>query len=379
MMKVSILTQPLGRNYGGLLQAYALQVTLKKLGCDVETLNRRRSVSFKAKLLPRFKLFVKKLLGQLGVQKFRGSSGNPYVNLENFRDQFISVSPLIDSNRKILSYYSKSHFDALIVGSDQVWRPRYSPELGNYFLDFCDELNLNSKRIAYAASFGVDDKEFSEEEVETCRPFARRFNDMSVREDSGVDLLKDYFGVDSQVVFDPTLLLDTTDYEYVIERDSSAKMRSTGGVLAYILDMDDTKEGVVTKVCGATGETPEFLMNSPTSALAKEKQRSECYPRVGDWLNSFKSAKFVVTDSFHGCVFSIVFNKPFLVIGNKSRGLARFTSLLKKFGLEARLIVNCEQFDSSLAFAPIDWELVNNLRSEGRLKSLEFLRNCLSL
>src|SRR5690606_16409555 len=102
MMKISILTQPLGRNYGGILQAYALQATLKKLGCEVETLNRRRSVSLKARLLPRFKLFVKKLLGQLGVQKFRGPSGNPYVNLENFRDQFISISPLIDSNRKIL-------------------------------------------------------------------------------------------------------------------------------------------------------------------------------------------------------------------------------------------------------------------------------------
>lgn len=100
----------------------------------------------------------------------------------------------------MLSYYSKSRFDAVIVGSDQVWRPRYSPKLTNFFLDFCDDLNINSKRIAYAASFGVAHKEYSEEDVSICRALARKFDAISVREDSGTDLVKDYFDMPSELV-----------------------------------------------------------------------------------------------------------------------------------------------------------------------------------
>ena len=378
-MKVSILTQPLGRNYGGLLQAYALQCCLKKLGCDVVTLNRPKALPLKLRATSWIKLFIKKLLAVLGMKKFRQTNSNPYLKLEKFRDRFVSISPLIDSDRKLLYYYSKNFFDALIVGSDQVWRPRYSPKLTNYFFDFCDDLNLNSKRIAYAASFGVDYKEFSEEEVEVCRHLARKFDAISVREASGVNLVKDYFDMPSELVFDPTLLLDCADYECVIERDRSEGLDYHGGLLAYVLDMDDKKEEFVSEVSGTISDAPFYLLNKPFSAPGQDSVHADCYPSVGDWLNSFRLAKFVVTDSFHGCVFSIIFNKPFLVIGNKSRGLARFNSLLKNFGLERRLVENVDKFDQSLALETIDWEQVNKLKRCGREKSIEFLRGSLSL
>ena len=205
---------------------------------------------------------------------------------------------MVESDRDLLSYYSLNNFDVFLVGSDQVWRPCYSPKLSNYFLDFCDDLHLKSKRVAYAASFGVDEKEFTEEEVAICRPLAKRFDAMSVREDSGVELLRDYFNVDSEVVLDPTLLLDVNDYEYLIKNDGSTEAVLPSGVLAYILDMDESKEGVVEKVCNVFGSTPFYMMNNPTRAKSRLKNRTEFYPRVGDWLNSFKSADFVVTDSF---------------------------------------------------------------------------------
>ncbi len=378
-MKVSILTQPLGRNYGGLLQAYALQLVLKNLGCDVETLNRRRSLSVKERMFSGIKLLTKKVLAKLGFKKYIDPSRNPCLNLESFRDRFISLSPLVESDRDLFSYYDSNDFDVFVVGSDQVWRPCYSPNLPNYFLDFCDKLRLESKRVAYAASFGVQDKEFTEEEVAECRPLARRFDAISVREDSGINLLADYFGVESKLVFDPTLLLNVADYEYLIKNDGSTEAMLQGGVLAYILDMDELKKSIVEKVCSLAGGTSFYLMNNESWEVNKSKHRSECYPRVGDWLNNFKSAEYVVTDSFHGCVFSIIFNKPFIVVGNKSRGLARFSSILKIFGLESRLVSDVRQVDSSLISSDIDWVRVNNIKAEGRKSSLNFIKDSLSV
>nr|WP_290701607.1 polysaccharide pyruvyl transferase family protein [Halomonas sp. UBA3074] len=377
-MKLSILTQPLGRNYGGLLQAYALQITLKRLGCDVETLNRYKPLSHKQKIRSAIKSPIRKVLGLLGIARFRKKKINPYVNLERFKNESILVSPLIDSDRKLFSYYSKNHFDALVVGSDQVWRPRYSPKLSNFFLDFCDKLNLKAKRIAYAASFGVDDKEFSAEEVALCRPLVQKFDAISVREISGIDLLKDYFNVSSDLVFDPTLLLDYKDYEHVIENDATC-IESSKGVMAYVLDMNAKKQALISKVSKITGEKASYLMNKPSTKLEKNSIQSHVHPSVGDWLNNFRLAKFVVTDSFHGCVFSIIFNKPFLVIGNKSRGLARFTSLLKTFELEDRLVESTDDLDNSVVVKPIDWKRVNEIRQIGKNKSINFITKSLSI
>ncbi len=374
-MKVSILTQPLGRNYGGLLQAYALQVVLKRLGLSVETLNRNKSEPIKARFISRTKLSIKKILGGVGVRKYREPNVRPYSRLENFRDNFITISPLIDSDKKLIAYYSRKKFDAVIVGSDQVWRPRYSPKLTNYFLDFCDELTLPAKRIAYAASFGVDSREFSEQELALCRPLARKFDAISVREDSGVELVSDYFGLSSDLVFDPTLLLDYKDYEHVIELDRSDESVEQAGLLAYILDMDSKKETFVSEVSDEIGMPPSYLMNQPDNS-GDRFYKENMYPSVGDWLNKFKSASFVVTDSFHGCVFSIIFNKPFLVIGNKSRGLARFNSLLRSLGLQRRLILETDAFDRSIIDEPIDWEGVKRRHSEGREKSIRFIKKC---
>ena len=376
-MKVSILTQPLGRNYGGLLQAYALQVAVKKLGCDVETLDRRKTQSHHFFAISKVKTLIKKILRFIDFMGYWRKLGNPYANLDNFRDHFISMSPLVDTERKVASYYSDNRFDAFIVGSDQVWRSCYSPSLYNFFLDFCDNLDLSSKRIAYAASFGVDYKEFSDEEVAFCRPLARRFDAISVREDSGVGLCKDYFDVNVKLVLDPTMLLEYADYEHLIENDSSLKLEKAENLLVYVLDMEDKKQAFVEEVSRITGESPTYLMNHPDGLRDESSKNNNLHPSVGDWLKNFKMAEFIVTDSFHGCVFAIIFNKPFFALGNKSRGLARFNSLLKIFGLENRLIDSFEEVDESLISNSIDWDKVNKIRDSERNKSIEFLKNSL--
>ena len=96
-------------------------------------------------------------------------------------------------------------------------------------------------------------------------------------------------------------------------------------------------------------------------------------PSVEEWLKAFHDTDFVFTDSFHGCVFSIIFNKPFIVYGNKERGMARFNSLLKIFGLEARLVTNNEEAKKIIS-QPIDWEKINTIKKEWQEKSLNFLK-----
>jgi len=96
-------------------------------------------------------------------------------------------------------------------------------------------------------------------------------------------------------------------------------------------------------------------------------------PPVTQWLQSFMDAKFIVTDSFHGCVFSIIFNKPFIAIGNEGRGLTRFISLLKVFKLENRLMLKSSELTDTLIFSDINWDQVNEIIKLEQARSTEFL------
>ena len=120
-------------------------------------------------------------------------------------------------------------------------------------------------------------------------------------------------------------------------------------------------------------------MNSKAEDLnAKNLSLLKCVqPPVENWLAGFRDSDFVVTDSFHACVFSILFHKPFFVIGNKARGMARFTSLLGQFGLSDRLINNFQDIVSDCLSYDIDFTSVDNLLKIERERSLSYLQNCL--
>ena len=97
-------------------------------------------------------------------------------------------------------------------------------------------------------------------------------------------------------------------------------------------------------------------------------------PLVEQWLCSFRDANFIITDSFHGCVFSIIYNKPFIAIGNKSRGLSRFTSLLKLFGLEGRLVDCLSEVNEDVVNMNIDWRKINAILKDEQRRSRKFLK-----
>lgn len=380
-MKIGILTQPLQDNYGGLLQAYALKEVLQLMGHEVVIIDRRFG---KAPTWRVYLFIVKSLLKRrrLSPNIFLSQELRDEVSKETrqFREKYIlNLSELI-TDQKEMEKLNSMGFDAYVVGSDQCWRPKYSPSIRNYFLDFATNDN-HVKRIAYAASFGVSHWEFTEEDTLVCRKLLQKFDAVSVREDSAIHLLDTYLDrKDARHLVDPTMLLTPERYAAITNMEKSGS--SAGNFMVYILDELPEKQFLVRRVEEKLALKAFEVF--PAKRLNEEKVTEKniadfVYPNPSEWLRGFQDAKFVVTDSFHGIIFSILHNIPFITIGNKNRGLSRFESLLNMFALMDRLMLDIDGATvDNLISKEIDWQRVNKKLEEERDKAKEFLANVLS-
>ena len=396
-MKVGILTQPLTNNYGGLLQAYALQTTLERMGHEVVILNRPMPFvpdvandAFVPTVIRMMKNCVKFLMHKPLIKVYHELLPHQHIVANRLTEIFIVTyhhkSPDFSTTESLAAYCRKQGFDAYVVGSDQCWRPLYSPCLPNYYLDFAKDWDV--KRISYAASFGVDHWEYSDDETRLCASLAQKFDAVSVREESGIALCKEYLGVDAVHVLDPTMLLDADDYNTLVQDFNpnifniapEHRVKTTLDVkdkklFCYVLNMNAQKQAFIQTVSKAKGLTPiECMPKDFRAQEVFEKCPDDCtFPPVELWLQSFLDSEMVIADSFHGTVVSIIYNKPFWVLANPDRGRARFHSLLRMFGLDERLVTPDTlvtlDFD-----APIDWSSVNARREELKQKSLAFLK-----
>lgn len=381
-MKIGILTQPLHSNYGGLLQNYALQTILKRMGHEVITLEEKEQETTPLGMfLSIVKTFILKLFGkrknikvsfsQIMVVK-KANQKKKYISrhTRKFIANYLTVSPKMPSVMATRMYVIKNKYEGLVVGSDQVWRPLYNERISRSFFDFAEGLKI--KRVAYAASFGVDYWEYTPKQTDVCRKLVQQFDAVSVREESAIELCREYLGVEACHLLDPTMLLEKEDYIKVVKEQNEHK--SKGNLFYYILDYEMSKKQIIDEVASIKGLTP---FTSMPNACGNADNWDACtFPPVTQWLRGFMDAEFVVCDSFHGAVFSIIFNKPFIVIGNANRGLSRFYSLLKTYNLENRLLT--DTFDLSIVNQPIDWKEVNTRRSVLKGDSISFLKSKLS-
>jgi len=378
-MKIGILTLPFNNNYGGFLQEYALMVILKRMGhevwfIDLQTKTWRRLLNTH---LAFFKRIIKKyILRKDNVFSIIPSKDDRYNELNSiimwqytrpFVDKHLwpKISPVY-SSKELTYLIDKFNFDAFISGSDQIWRPRFMGVfLKTTYFDFLN--GRKEKRIVYAASFGVDEWVYSPELTKECAELVKKIDAVSVREESGIALCKQYLGVNVQWVLDPTMLLNKEDYVALLE---NTQRKHEGDFFCYILDKTTEKQKLVDNVAEQLSLTPFYM------GLRNDNKNIEnkIMDPVEKWLQGFYDAKFVITDSFHGIVFSILFNKPFLVFANKNRGNARFNSLLKMFNMETRLISNSD-FDIKLLH--LDYSEINKILETERYKSMTFLINAL--
>lgn len=240
----------------------------------------------------------------------------------------------------------------MIVGSDQVWRAPYNIHtLFDMYLNFLKDLPV--KRIAYAASFGTDNlNEYSSRQIDKCKSLLKRFDLITVRESTGVTICTKYFGVHATHVLDPTMLLTKTDY---LKLCKTIPVKDSNFIAAYILDMSKYKNDILQKIRKKHNlRIIEFSVNHKP-ALSVER-----------WLSIFRDARYVVTDSYHGIAFSIIFNKPFYAIANDNRGNTRVNSLLSSFNLTDKSDTN------------INWEEINSIHKKLREHSKTILYNSLN-
>ena len=353
-MRVAIITQPLMENYGGLLQNFALQRVVKRLlpEADVITFDQVDSL---APWYYRTGAYVKRFLRKKSEQK------SPVSDFEQFIERYIRRTKKAKSYADFKRFDRKYTPDVYIVGSDQVWRPRMVFNLKANFLAFTGSPN----KIAYAASFGVDSWEFSDEETEMCRRCVGQFKSISVREKSAISLCRDYLNVDAKLVLDPTLLLSRTEYEQLLSKDAAM---CNDYIFTYILDSTPEKRRIVGNIMHSFDAMEINAAHDVKGVLPAEKLSVEA------WLSGIKNARMVVCDSFHGVVFSTIFHKNFFVIANPERGNTRISSLLEALGLTDRLISP----DTAIAdVAPIDWNEVEQNRQALADISLDFLTQAL--
>lgn len=387
-MKIGILTQPICNNYGGILQNYALQTVLKRMGHEVVTLDwddyrgnhehiPAASIAWKNMKAFVSRYFLHRSRNYQSEQRrlcYLLSSKN-----REFAKNNIHLSEWLWGKEQFRQYVLEHGLDALIVGSDQTWRPDYNKNgmLNRMFLDFAEDLEV--RRVSYAASFGIDDieREYTPRQISEFSKLLQKFDAVSVREDSAVGLCENYFDVQGAVcTLDPTLLLSKEDYVGLLE--SNQTKPSHVGVFSYILDKLPSKMALVQTIAEAkhldvVSLVPEWCN---LGVVTPEEMTTYISQAADRWLDGFRQAAYIVGDSFHGMVFSIIFNKPFVVIGNSKRGMARFLSLLQMFGLEDRLVDESQDILKVLD-TPIDWSSVNSRIEKKKLQSMDFLHKAL--
>ena len=349
--KVGILTLHYGINYGGVLQTYATKETLKHLGYDPVILDRLpNTFSRKYPLIRKYAHpFTQRAFYLFRIHELQPISRPGFTSDE-------------------LTALLKEDYYGIVIGSDQVWRKEVFSVDGDYYMIHQQDLPI--RKVAYSASTGVAHWQYDEKETQQIKHALSKFDGLSVREAESVPVFKEYCGLDVKNILDPTLLAAPEIYTPLCKK---AKLSGKGKLVTYMLDWTPEKLRIVRETAKQTGLEVQHIL--PTVNKRKGLLSRVMYqdPSVYDWVNQIATADFVVTDSFHGMAFSIIFHKQFVVIGNPDRGMARFTSLLNHFGIAHRLTQDVmPDISRAIDYVDVDMKL-GELRKTG----IDFLKNSL--
>lgn len=348
--RVGILTfHYSNNNFGALLQTYAILNAIKELGMDAKIIGFKPMMSNG----PKQRLFnlIRFLLG---------------YNFTRFRNQYIDILPLEGGMREL-----NKKLDTFVVGSDQVWRYREQHNnLRPYFFDFVNDQN---KKVSYAASFGLDQWQGNEDITEEIGKLVRRFDHISVREASGVNICNDVFNVKAELVLDSTLLLDKSHYEDIVNREIKSN-KDKNNLLSYML-LDDSKKNK--SFFKAFAKRNNLKFKRIKGLKISNRYDFWLFNSVAKWLYYITKSEIIVTDSFHCTVFSIIFNKKFIVLSNPNRGITRIENLLALINRKDRLFYNLENIDAKVLRNDFDYMEINRIIETERKKSLGFLNESL--
>lgn len=365
-------------NYGQVLQGYALMSVLKKLGYEPFIVRyTMQEVYVNKSIFQRIRDFIRYGMNFSKFFKrfYAVREGQVNRHFDEFKHKYMCFSnriyPSFDSLQK-----NYQEAEVYITGSDQVWGEWGTANKKKTFL--LDFLPPTVTRVAYAASFGRNILGKDEEII--FKEALNKFQAISVREKSGVDLCKQLGGdLDVKWVVDPTLLLTKQDWIHELHLEVDKKVSHNKRALVYLMQNEYTT--VIGHSIINLLKKEGYQVRYVSSAYYVDP-KSNFSPTIEQWLSAILSADIVVTSSFHGTLFALNFNTPFIALGNKdgrSGQNSRLFSLLEETGLTERIICSFDRDKISyLLRTKIDWYGVNTLILEKRLYSLDFLGKALS-
>lgn len=338
-------------NYGAILTTFALVRTLESYGKKVVVLD------------------------QSPLDRNSTYTAENSLSRQFMMNHDIACSEPLDTDEKI--HALNDTLDTFVIGSDQVWRWRYTKRQGLYpFLDF---VMGDKRKIAVSSSFGISKEERPQALVEKAKWYLKRFDAVSVREKAGLDILSQVYDVKGEWVLDPVFLCDKKVYDEVSQAESP---ESEPYLLTYVLNPDETIKSLIASVAAERGI--KIISMADGQKKSVEVQQSL---NAGDvvhgltaeqWVNYIRHASFFVTDSFHGVCFSLLFERPFVCVAPPDRGIARFESLLELVGLCHRLLPpGYSETQKEAAMVAIDWVAVENKLNSMREKNLAWLQQAL--
>ena len=348
-MKVGIVTL-IGNNYGGMLQAYALNTVLKNEKCNVEVLN-YNNLNRNEKNI---KNTIKKIVYLKRNKKF-----------DEFRRKYIDMTNKIYD----ISEY-KNKYDAYIAGSDQIWNQQIPWEQRKYFfLDFVE----GKKKVAYAASIGRN--KIEEKEKKKISYLCVKFDDISIREKTGVSLYQPLTSKKIENVLDPTLLLTRKEWDKIAR---STRGKYNDYVFSYTLG---ASKDVIKKIDELSKVLKKRIIEISYKKNYKNEEKNVNDAGPSEFVGLMKNSSYVLTNSFHGMVFAIIYGKQFLVFtrGNMN---SRIFDLLEILDLRDR-VIDLEK-DSDIEIekkmnTKIDYNEVYKILDQEKQKALKFLEKALDL
>lgn len=377
-MKIGILTFHYSNNFGGVLQALALQKSVSEMGFDVEIINYIPTSYDSKKTLSNLgirKNIFKNKISDLNILELTKKVSimkkyNKLISMKfnSFRDENMLISKEVNESSltDILINY-----DAIIVGSDQVWNPSQRKS-HIYFLNFGE--NYKGKKISYAADSTI--KEVINDDVERLYSALNCFDSISVRNDHSYDFVKSIVDTNVEIVADPTLLYD-------FDKLTKFKEIKEDYILTYVLgkEIDGSHEKAIEKIREKHGNIPVYSIKIPTMKFELSGFADKVFYNLSpdEWLNMFRNAKFIYTDSFHGVLFSLKYHKPFLAYYTEKLRATRFIDLGKRYNIDRYIVQNTTEIDDKQPLEELpDFEVIDKIINLQKESSLGFLKKALS-
>lgn len=371
-MKAAIMTLALSNNYGAALQTYALAKKIEDLGVDTEVYNYTDMgrLTYGCSILQK----IIRTLWYYGKDAF--TLWQKKRSFNSFRRNLVPLTKKKYSTNEQLKS-TPQNYDVFISGSDQIWNPDLFLYDTSYFFDFIPD---DCKRISYASSFGKST--FNDSHKEKCGELLSKYSNISVREESGVEIVKDLCGKDAECVLDPTLLLEASEWDE-IANNAKSKAKNFKGILCYVMPGDNKVVSSIVKVAEKlhkqTGLPIVYIGIKEYDIFKFGVKNCDIFVSPMDFVAYFKNAEYVVTNSFHGTAFSLIYNKKFYIPINdelqKGKALhERVLSITKKLEAENALVPT-----SNLELKELDLEKVQEHLSVEREKSLKYLKDSLGV